>query len=1723
MKKIICLISLILAEYLFADVLNSRVDDGNVHYGLPEWVSLSDNLYDETWSDLPDNYALFKKIVPFESDGKTQDYRTSIDFSESYSFEFLGKKYTSLVVHANGQIEFGSENDESIKRPYVNTTSFAGAEAFKMGETFEWGIYSQKVDDNRENFLVINFGPFKYHSSYQRFSIQTLIYPNGEVHIQYWNHDKISSMYEGWMFAKFFDGYGFKTARVNAASVSYVDIYGTEGLRPGWVAKPLRSEYSVDISEPQKGAGLYVQMQSASNDLGGIIAYDYSREHPVVGGISSVEVVTSSLPTEAFSPLYCWYFNEYFHTNFARIPKWLSNENTSLVLNRDDYEYTWNAYKTNPDKKSIVLRTDETIDYIGAPAFKFQRVSSGSSMYVYDFYIKRIRYNLAQPQSMQFMPLRRQRAFSVENSNGGLVEFSDLKGITDTYNSYKKKYELYPGQEIKGSIITSPGYMVDKITVTYALNGLQKNVIYDGDVLLKKYDGGLNFSIQVEKKEILINGAMSDFNVILNISYKKCETRELPLVIPDMVKMETYSAPHSSSDNRIISSAVIYNAFGGVAQKQKMVAKGEYAVLSEYSNRMNQKTRVPMTFVHKSSTNDFEYVDMACENCITEANAYYYKRSEESGLSNPISTEEDIDRPDAENNAFTEIRYFNGNSKGNGAVAASAGVAKRSFAFNGNSYAIDYEMPAFSKYDFISHNNLNESALSDIYSKRNQNRYNANFVLKIHRDSEGKFTQEIFDSQGLKIASWYFDGQRELIDVYEYDEFGNLEKAYNKDYSYISYKATYDAQGRVKSVESNDRGTILNSYDSKGRLRFVKTPLHRDGCFVSYFFDKLGRTVAVGEVSEMSSDAFENADIDIPESKIRYVSKTIYGKPGVDELVSFGVNRSLAQSIVNKMTYIRPNDLGAVISYDEKGKMVSIKISEYDRIGQKQYQWVILGLSGVPAIQLSYGYNLSGDLTESVFSQWNGSDWIKKTTRTREYDENGRLISTAENGAMIALYEYTKNGNVYKKKYYDNENLVFEKIINRDVYNRPTKIIYLNKKRDEIYSETLDFKSVESSQIANTAHEWKSVKGNDDFSRASSYDYDYSGRLTSVAGALSGSYGYDALGRITKKIEGDTSIGYAYTRPSYRPTGVNVNGGSPASSAVYLKYDAAGNVWYDKNNHAVYKIGKNNMPTKVFKFTSMPDGITLNDVNDEADVLNGAVEKIDIVYDESGDRIWYSYDNVVGGSGFTRVILPGVGIYEAERTNGLNGLFNLVRHDLVAGGYRDAGGNAHFPVTDAQGNVRGYATTEGLESAYDYYAYGTVDNLAPNAGDDNKRWQDKEYDGEHGKYYFGSRYFDPFFGLWMSPDPAGQFANPYTYGGDPLNYIDPDGEFAFVPVLVAAAIGAVVGGTAAAYQCSKYGAGSCSVGITQGSVVGAAAGAAGAAAGGAAAAYGAAYGSMDAAVASGLASGAASSATSYVGNGLFTGQMSWGEGIRDVMFGAFSGVATASLGMNGYNILGKNGAEILGGATFGGIGSMIHGGGFWDGFGNGALMSAASAFLNTAIDKVLDAGSYDGAIPEDGSGNLREGDLVVFESDGSVPATIISWLTGEDYTHTAYVERGSKGDVFEDELFFREATNEGEEIGTSINHYKGRRFKVIGNKMASRSIIRNENGMGILGRNKGLSNFWNGYNLFTTNCTSQATRWTGLRYTNNPGVLARYMGAARMPYYNNLSLQSMLW
>ena len=61
------------------------------------------------------------------------------------------------------------------------------------------------------------------------------------------------------------------------------------------------------------------------------------------------------------------------------------------------------------------------------------------------------------------------------------------------------------------------------------------------------------------------------------------------------------------------------------------------------------------------------------------------------------------------------------------------------------------------------------------------------------------------------------------------------------------------------------------------------------------------------------------------------------------------------------------------------------------------------------------------------------------------------------------------------------------------------------------------------------------------------------------------------------------------------------------------------------------------------------------------------------------------------------------------------------------------------------------------------------------------RFNGKELDPETGNYYYGARYYNPVWGIWLGVDPlAGEASDltPYRYGfNNPITYIDPNGLF----------------------------------------------------------------------------------------------------------------------------------------------------------------------------------------------------------------------------------------------------------------------------------------------------------------------------------------------------------
>ena len=92
----------------------------------------------------------------------------------------------------------------------------------------------------------------------------------------------------------------------------------------------------------------------------------------------------------------------------------------------------------------------------------------------------------------------------------------------------------------------------------------------------------------------------------------------------------------------------------------------------------------------------------------------------------------------------------------------------------------------------------------------------------------------------------------------------------------------------------------------------------------------------------------------------------------------------------------------------------------------------------------------------------------------------------------------------------------------------------------------------------------------------------------------------------------------------------------------------------------------------------------------------------------------------------------------------------------------------------------GGGTSGGLQAAYDYRSFGEqIELTSPSTGKVTENFTGKEKDDETQLDYFGARYLDPMLGMWISVDPARQFASPYLYVGNgvnPVNGIDEDGN-----------------------------------------------------------------------------------------------------------------------------------------------------------------------------------------------------------------------------------------------------------------------------------------------------------------------------------------------------------
>lgn len=296
---------------------------------------------------------------------------------------------------------------------------------------------------------------------------------------------------------------------------------------------------------------------------------------------------------------------------------------------------------------------------------------------------------------------------------------------------------------------------------------------------------------------------------------------------------------------------------------------------------------------------------------------------------------------------------------------------------------------------------------------------------------------------------------------------------------------------------------------------------------------------------------------------------------------------------------------------------------------------------------------------------------------------------------------------------------------------------------------------------------------------------------------------YDDNGRIATHRNGVSAAEqatYHYQPNSYKLDRVSgklaASSFRDASGEGTFVYDSRGRMVEDKSKQMVIRYGWDGMPTE---FATVLDDSLISDFNFYDEVgkrvsrvrmrrdttqlvpifLDGitffvkAIKEVadqnpkvlssitEFIFNGEGERRWSeaygSSGEITSSEGRSGIL--GIGSQIGEITP--SGTYRYFVKNHLGSTMRSVGENGEF--LDSDGNV------------IDYLAYGSQAKLKTGTTGQIQTFTGKEQEETTGLYAFGARWFDPELGLWMSPDPAQQFSNPYYYGPSPVTGVDGTG------------------------------------------------------------------------------------------------------------------------------------------------------------------------------------------------------------------------------------------------------------------------------------------------------------------------------------------------------------
>lgn len=645
------------------------------------------------------------------------------------------------------------------------------------------------------------------------------------------------------------------------------------------------------------------------------------------------------------------------------------------------------------------------------------------------------------------------------------------------------------------------------------------------------------------------------------------------------------------------------------------------------------------------------------------------------------------------------------------------------------------------------------------------------------------------DGFGRAIQSWSSaeNNKYNVVDTW-YDDYGNVEQQSlpysstntswtGRDLNAEALTYTYDVLGR-NLTETSPVGSRSNSYD-----QWAVSTTDANGNIKEYEYDALGR---LKEVTE-----HEGANAYSTQYEFDLAGNLLY------ILDSQGNERSFDYDSLGRRTFAEElhasgSPSGAyTYSYDDNNNLVLQTDPKSQEIA-----WTYDALNRVTTED--WNNDSSADVTYTYDSASNGI---------------GRLAEIAM-ASVETAYSYDPQGNV-KIETKTIDNVTYQTKFNHDLMGRISQLSYPSSalKVYTNYNETGQVEKVKKTSSVNyvsdidysPAGQVSYIHYGNDTATTNTYNaannYRLSRKVTTggyggVIGTIQDlGYSYDAVGNIVKIVDKSITptaktVDYTYD-DLHRLLTATSTGLAQGDYSHSYTYDSVGNM-----------LSKDSIPmTYAGTGTTHPHAVTDVDGTTYTYDLNGNLTNdgsqsyvwsikdelessgdLSFTYDQSGQRVMSSNSNTGDETVYVNQYM--------EVRNGTPVYY------IYAGGMRVASLKGTDLTTFHQDHLGGVAlatdASKAVTQVYDYHPFGSeLINTQLGSTEVHHSYTDKEYDDDLGLYYFEARYQNPNLGKFVSVDPLTrdgrimqvlddpQAFNAYAYSrNNPINYVDPDGEFA---------------------------------------------------------------------------------------------------------------------------------------------------------------------------------------------------------------------------------------------------------------------------------------------------------------------------------------------------------